>query len=239
MCCLWPLHSSYFMFKCFLLPCLCSMGPGLQRKVFVPPQSFFIWRKEILYTTNCKILNTYQNWEICFIQPFPVNQCFLIQQFPICAQWEPSEKCCATWATMSLKGWQNQAIFQVCQSALYFSSLDLCLFLKFKTRRGEVRICRKQYPCSALGRVHPFRLNCKSVDLITNWIIGANLWFCGVTPGCWEPVRDWQRGLWKHSPFLSFRPRCWQDLWGPGAVPGKSLWALGPSCSSVVVRAAF
>lgn len=90
-----------------------------------------------------------------------------------------------------------------------------------------------------LGRVHPFRLNCKSVDLITNWIIGANLWFCGVTPGCWEPVRDWQRGLWKHSPFLSFRPRCWQDLWGPGAVPGKSLWALGPSCSSVVVRAAF
>lgn len=111
----------------------------------------FYLKKIFQYTTNCQILNAIQNWEISCIQPSPVNQCFLIQ-LPICAQWESSEKCCATWATMSLKGWQDQAIFQVWQSASYFSPLDLCLFLKFKIRRGEVRICRKQYPCCAPGK---------------------------------------------------------------------------------------
>lgn len=114
-------------------------------------------KKKIRYTANCQILNAFQNWELCCIKPSPVNQCFLIQQFSICAQWEPSEKCCATWATRSLQCWQDQAILQVWQLASYFSPLDLCLFLKFKTRRGEVRICRNQYPCSAPGKSPPLQ----------------------------------------------------------------------------------
>lgn len=85
----------------------------------------FYLKKKILYTTNCQIFNAFQNWEICCIQPSPLNQCFLTQQFSICAQWEPSEKCCATWATRSLQGWQDQAIPQVWVSIIFLSPWPL------------------------------------------------------------------------------------------------------------------
>lgn len=152
----------------------------------------FLFKEKILYTTNCQIFNAFQNWEICCIQPSPVNQCFLMQQFSICAQWEPSEKCCATWANRSLQGWQDRAILQVWQHHI---SLPLTSAFFWNSRQGGVRWGSAGSSILAVppGRVHPFRLNCKSVDLITNWILGANLRFRGVTPGCWEPVRDWQR----------------------------------------------
>lgn len=74
-------------------------------------------------------------------------------------------------------------------------SLPLTSAFFWNSRQGGVRWGSAGSSILAVppGRVHPFRLNCKSVDLITNWIIGANLRFRGVTPGCWEPVRDWQR----------------------------------------------
>lgn len=74
-------------------------------------------------------------------------------------------------------------------------SLPLTSAVFWNSRQGGVRWGSAGSSILAVppGRVHPFRLNCKSVDLITNWILGANLRFRGVTPGCWEPVRDWQR----------------------------------------------